>query len=122
MTTVGWKLDVTDRADLLGQFLPTWPDVIADHVTFEGSLREGELPPPVSAQIVGQADDGIGLQTLVVAIDGKTSRADGSIYHIIWSLDRTAGRHPAESNDLLAAEDWKLVTPVPIHLTPAHLD
>jgi len=121
MAALGWKLDVLDRAALLDRFPPTWPDVIADHVTFGGSAADGGLPPQVSAQIVGQADDGVGLQALVVAIDGTTGRPDGSIYHITWSLDRAAGRRPVESNDLLATADWKLVTPVPIHLTPARL-
>lgn len=122
MAVIGWKLDVVDRAALLNRFLPIWPDIIADHVTFGGKLASGQLPPSVAAQIVGRADDGVGLEALVVAIDGTTARADGSTYHITWSLDRAAGRRPVESNDLLAAADWKLVTPVSIHLTPACLD
>jgi hypothetical protein len=35
---------------------------------------------------VGEADDGAGVQALVVRIGGTTERPDGAIYHITWSL------------------------------------
>lgn len=75
MAVSGWKLDVRDRAALIDRVLPIWADVIADHVTLEADVGEESDPPAkVNGQIVGQADDGRGVQALVVATDGSTRR------------------------------------------------
>jgi hypothetical protein len=113
---VGWLLDRDQRLLLLEHFPPIWPDVIADHVTL---TRGRDLPPPVSAAIIGEVDDGEGLQALVVAVEGTAARPDGSIYHITWSLDAARGRKPVESNAVLARIGWQpLDPPVPILLAP----
>ncbi len=54
--------------------------------------------------MVGVADDGAGVQALVVEIGGSTRRPDGSSYHIAWSLG--AGRKAAESNDVIRVRGW----------------
>lgn len=121
MPVIGWKLDRADRARLLWQFVPEWPDVVADHVTLDAEARnDAPLPPDSKAEIVGSISDGAGLQALVVAIDGSTDRPDGSTYHITWSLDRRRGRKPVESNAVIAERGWsQLDQPVPIRVTPA---
>lgn len=121
MAVTGWKVDAGDRQRLLARFDPRWPDVIADHVTLDAKAdSRTPLPLSVSAEIVGEADDGEGLQALVVAIDGSSDRPDGSTYHITWSLDRSRGRKPVESNDVIMARGWRpLERPVPVALTPA---
>lgn len=102
---------------LLQRFPPAFPDVIADHVTLG---RQAELPENVSAIIVGHASDTIGLETLVVEIDGTVDRPDGSIYHCTWSLDRVAGRKPIQSNDLLKARNWtRLDEPIAFVVYPS---
>ena len=119
---IGWKLDRGQRAELLEQFPPRYPDPIADHVTL--AVGEGEQPLPglVDAKIVGHADDGRGLECLVVSIDGSTDRPDGSTFHITWSLDKARGRRPRESNDLLRDEAWQpLADAIPVGLHPALL-
>ncbi|MFV0623002.1 hypothetical protein ACBY01_03180 [Sphingomonas sp. ac-8] len=120
-SVVGWKLDPVDRAMLLGRFPPRWPDVVADHVTLRsGTGRDTPLPVETAGEVVGWVDDGAGLQALVVAIGGTTDRADGSRYHITWSLDRAAGRKPVQSNAVLAERGWqRLDAPIPIRLRPA---
>lgn len=124
MTVLGWKLNGPERGKLLTLFLPAWPDVIADHVTLRTGGDPGDhLPPPVKAEIVGSVDDGMGLQALVVAVDGTTDRPDGSTYHITWSLDRSRSRMPVESNKVLAERGWdKLEEPVPVRIEPARFD
>jgi hypothetical protein len=95
---LGWLLDETEREDLLHRFSPMYPDVIAHHVTLQANAPPGKpLPLATAGEIVGQVDDGRGIQALVVRIDGTTDRPDGSTYHIAWSLDRTKGRRPVES-------------------------
>lgn len=121
MAVIGWKLDREDRAALLDRFPPEWPDVDADHITLDaGADEDTPLPGEVRAEIVGSADDGRGLQAMVVAVDGTTDRPDGSTYHITWSLDRAQGRKPVESNEVIAAQGWRpLEQAMPITVTPA---
>jgi hypothetical protein len=117
----GWKIDEPDRARLLGAFPPLFPDVVADHVTLRtGTDRNTPLPGATRGEIVGEVDDGAGVQALIVSIAGTTNRCDGSTYHITWSLDRHKGRRPVESNDVIAWLGWRsLAEPVPIRLRPA---
>jgi hypothetical protein len=42
MPVTGWKLDSNERAQLLERFPPTWPDVIADHVTLKARASADE--------------------------------------------------------------------------------
>lgn len=95
--------------------------MIADHVTL-ASRPAGPRPLPAEREglIVGRADDGNGLEALVVEIGGTTDRPDGSTYHITWSLDRKRGRRPVQSNEVLARLGWEaLPEPVPVTLVPA---
>jgi len=120
---IGWKLERTEREALLKRFAPTWPDVIADHVTLRRAPADEPLPLECSARIVGWVDDGEGLQALVVELDGTTDRPDGSTYHITWSLDRERGRRAVQSNEVLARLGWTALSePVPILLEPARWD
>jgi hypothetical protein len=113
---VGWAVDEGERRTLLAQFPPRYAKVVADHVTL--AMGQGiELPTERSGKIVGQADDGRGVQALVVRIGGTTDRPDGSTYHITWSLG--PGREARESNEVIAARGWHaLPEPIPIRLEP----
>lgn len=115
----GWKLDTTDRARLLSRFRPLFPRVVADHVTLRfGTDSDTHLPTELSGEVVGQVDDGAGVQALVVRIGGTTDRGDGSFYHLTWSLG--PGRQAKESNDVIARLGWQPIEPpVPIRLHPA---
>jgi hypothetical protein len=121
MAVTGWKVEGADRDRLLERFAPRWPNVIADHVTLDAQPgARTPTPERVSAAIVGEADDGEGLQAMVVAIDGSTDRPDGSTFHITWSLDRAKGRKPVESNDVIRSRGWRpLARPEPVALVPA---
>lgn len=116
---IGWKLDRTQRKELLLQFPPRYPNVDADHVTLQtGAAKRAPLPDEGQGEIVGRADDGKGVEAMVVAIGGTTDRPDGSIYHITWSLE--PGRQARESNDVLAAHKWTTFDlPMPVRLRPA---
>ena len=104
----GWFLDEAERAELLRQFEPAYRDIVADHVTLRGPAEaRGQAPAVAAAEIVGVADDGSGVQALVVKIDGTTRRPDGGTYHITWSLDRARGRKPVESNAVIAQRGWQ---------------
>lgn len=67
--------------------------------------------------MVGRADDGIGVEALVVEIDGTIVRPDGGAYHITWSLGD--GRATKESNDVIADHGWQPFDGGSLDLVPA---
>jgi hypothetical protein len=114
---VGWALDRDQRTDLLKRFPPRYPQAVADHVTLKFGDRRARLPTETTGEIVGEADDGRGVQAMVVRIAGTTERPDGSTYHITWSLG--PGRQAKESNDVIASLGWRAFDiPVPVRLEP----
>ena len=103
----GWKLDEAERQKLLAQLPPRYPHVVADHVTLKTGVQPDTIPPAdIGGEIVGEADDGAGVQAMVIRIDGATDRPGGGTFHITWSLDKDAGRKAKESNDVIAAQGW----------------
>lgn len=119
MTATGWLVEERERPALLDRFRPTYAKSIAHHVTLEGDAPDDTLapPPPVTSAIVGEADDGKGVQALVVELNGTTDRPDGSTYHITWSL--ADGREARESNDVIRDHGWSHVPRTPVTLKPA---
>ena len=120
-TVLGWSLDRQARRELLERFPPAYADAVADHVTLRAGIGlEDDKPAPASCRIVGRADDGEGVEAMVVEIDGTTDRPDGSIYHITWSLDRARGRRAGESNDVIRKLGWTpWPEPVDVSVIPA---
>ena len=117
---VGWLLDPEEVEELLRRFPPAYPDVVAHHVTLRpGASPSTPLPAETAGEIVGEADDSAGVQALVISIGGGTDRPTGGTYHITWSLDRSRGRKPVESNDVIAARGWTPCEPVTLTLRPA---
>jgi hypothetical protein len=113
---IGWLLDARDRASLLARIPPTYPLVVAHHVTLKADAGDAEYAPEArEALVVGEANDGKGVQALVVRVNGTTTRPDGSVYHITWSL--APGREAVESNTVIAETGWTGIEPIPIHLT-----
>ena len=119
--TIGWKVDPEQRRELLLQFPPRYPQPVADHVTLSTKVAaDSGLPGDNLGEIVGRADDGRGVEALVVRIGGTTDRPDGSTYHITWSL--AEGRQARESNDVIGSCGWEdFDLPEPVMLKPARL-
>ncbi len=115
---IGWLVPAEERDRLLDQFRPLYEKVVADHVTLRvGVVDEAPAPEETEGEIVGVADDGSGVQALVVSIGGDTARPGGGTYHITWSLGAT--RKARESNDVIARKGWEpLDRPVPVRLEP----
>ena len=117
-SVIGWKVDRGERDALLQRFPARYAKPVADHVTLETNAERKPLPPEVSAEIVGQADDGRGVEAMVVQIDGVTDRPDGSTYHITWSL--ADGRRAKESNDVIRERGWtRFDESIPVTVRPA---
>ena len=118
-SVLGWKLDRDQRKELLQQFPPRYPNVIADHVTLRPrSSGHAPLPDETHGEIVGRVDDGKGVEAMVVRLGDSTDRPDGGTYHITWSL--ADGRRAKESNDVLKAKAWQMFDlPMPVRLLAA---
>jgi len=101
----GWMLDEQARAELLERFWPRYGRIVADHVTFKPGPGMEQRPEAEECLLVGRADDGEGVEAMVVSIGGSTQRPDGSTWHITWSLGES--RHARESNDVIAAHGWQ---------------
>jgi hypothetical protein len=116
---IGWKLDRDQRVELLQQFPPAYPEIVADHVTLKvRAARDAALPCETEGEIVGRVDDGAGVEALVVRIAGTSDRPDGSTYHVTWSL--APGRKAKESNDVIRDFGWTaLDLAMPVALAPA---
>lgn len=117
--TLGWRLAPEDRASLLRRFPPRYREVVADHVTHGHRDKAPALPVIAhGARVVGHADDGTGVEALVVEIDASSARWDGSRYHLTWSLED--GRTAHESNRVIATWGWAPIDDGPrIALEPA---
>lgn len=114
---VGWLVDPDQREELLRRFPPRYAEVVAHHVTLKFGDRQAQEPTETQGEIVGEADDGAGVQALVVAVGGMTDRPDGSTYHVTWSL--APGRRAKESNDVIRDRGWTaLPQPAPVRLHP----
>jgi hypothetical protein len=114
----GWLLEAEDRTRLLALFPPAYERVIAHHVTLRAGVRP-DFPPPRASEgmVIGRADDGFGVQALVLEIDGSTRRPDGSIWHVTWSL--AEGRRAVESNAVIRARGWVATSRHQLRLRPA---
>lgn len=112
-------LDKKSRQELQKKFPPKYPDFIGHHITLKFGVPKDTKKPsqPKTIEVVGHKDDGKGVEALVVAVNGKTQRPDGSTYHITWSIDRSAGRKPVDSNKVLKG-GFDKVEPTPIKISP----
>src|SRR3569833_1056973 len=118
-SVTGWKLDQNQRKELLQQFPARYRNVVADHVTLKArASAEAPLAEDLVGEIVGRADDGNGVEAMVVSNGGSPDRPDGGTYHITWSLGD--GRRAKESNDVIRDMGWeKFDLPMPVQLAAA---
>ena len=101
---VSLVLDNKSKNMLKSIFPPKYPDFIGHHITVAFGVDESyieNINQSNEVSVVGYADDGESLEALVVEVDGTHMRPDGKIYHITWSLDRSKGRKPVHSNDVI---------------------
>ena len=116
-TIAGWRIDRGEREALLRRFPPRYANVVADHVTY-GRVPQTELPRHERAELIGRADDGAGVEAMVVRLGGSHERPTGGTYHITWSLG--PGREAIESNAVIAAQGWRpLDAAASVELKPA---
>lgn len=106
------------RARILERLPPSFPEVIAHHITYR--FPDKEAPPQVmEVRVIGHAkNQDLGIECLVVSLDGVSLRPTGGIYHITLSLDRSLGAKPVHSNRILKSPWIELDTPFLINVEP----
>lgn len=110
-----YVLSKKSRRDLLAVFPPKFSIVAADHVTVKfGIPKDTKKPHSANIQVVGYASDD-SLEAAVVAVNGRTGRSDGSIYHVTLSYE--PNRKAVQSNGLLG-NGWEPVDPFDLDTTP----
>jgi 8-oxo-dGTP pyrophosphatase MutT (NUDIX family)/ribosomal protein S18 acetylase RimI-like enzyme len=115
-----YVLTKASRDSLLSKFPPKFPDVIAHHVTLQfGVPQDTAVPEAAKIEVVGYAADD-SLEAVVVSVNGETKRPDGSTYHVTLSLDRTKGRKPVQSNEVVS-KGWEPVLPFVLETLPQKL-
>lgn len=113
-----YVLDQNSRDALEKRFPPKYPKFIGHHVTVQfGVPADTEAPPAAQLKVVGYVDSGDGLEALVVSISGSTSRQDGKLYHITWSLDPEK-YSPVDSNELFKTKRFTIIRSIPVTATP----
>ena len=118
---IAFEVDKKSRQMLAAHFPPKYADFVGHHITYKFGVNKqtAKIPStPKSIKVVGYADDGKSLEALVVEVNGKTLRPDGETYHITWSLDRAAGRKPAQSKPLVASGFTPVNPPIEIKAKP----
>ena len=115
----GYLIDEKSRDKLLKIFPPKYPDVIAHHITEKfGVTKYAEEPEqPSSVKVIGYIDNGENIEGLLVEVNGTTTRKSGSKYHITWSIDKSTGAKPVDTNKYVD-EAKILKKPIYINVTP----
>ena len=104
------EVEESSRDNLLKHFPPKYHEVIAHHITYKGP--KNNIPTDKdNFEVVGYTDDGVGLEAVVVAINGDTTRLDGNLYHITLSIDRSKGYKPVHSNDVIKETGFENISP-----------
>lgn len=106
-----YVLTKKSRRELLSKFPPKFSLIRGDHITIKfGIGKNTPKPTPAKIKIIGYASDD-SLEAVVVSVNGKTQRSDGSIYHITLSYE--PNRKPMQSNALVK-NGWKSIKPFDI--------
>lgn len=117
-------LNSPTREMLMKRFPPKHSDVIGHHITHRFGVRRDQSQPYgqiFKFDVVGYVDDGK-VEALVVKPGfGQNVRQDGKIYHITWSLDRSAGAKPVHSNDVIAKGFTTIDPPIPFTARFEHI-
>lgn len=106
------------RQAVMARFAPRFAVVRCDHITLAYGVAADCAPPPISRvnAVAYVGDDG--LEALVVEVDGKLERDDGSVYHL--TLSRAESRKSVESNLLVADRtQWQTFEPMALEVAPA---
>ena len=99
----GYALTEESRNRLKALYQPKYSDFIGHHVTEQFGVKADAPAPemPKTIRIVGYADDGYKVEGFLVEVNGTIKRPTGGWYHLTWSIDRSKGAKPVDTNDVI---------------------
>ena len=75
MSTICYELEPKTRNMLIAMFSPQYPKIYADHITLKMSGINSTPPvKPEKVEVIGRADDGNGLEALIVKVNDELKR------------------------------------------------
>jgi hypothetical protein len=102
MSYSGYLISEESRSLLKKLFPPKYPDFIGHHITYKFGVAKDSPEPPVAESIVVIGHVAVdGVEAFLVEIDGSIYRPSGGKYHITWSIDKSLGRKPVDSNKII---------------------
>lgn len=115
----GYELINNSRNLLTEVFPPKYPTFLGHHITETFGVSSDYPPPPYphEVKVIGYLDDGEGVEGLLVSVDGNVNRPKGGKYHITWSIDKSKGKKPVDTNNLVD-EPEMLTKPIQIEVIP----
>lgn len=124
MSYEAFVLTSASRQRLATVYPPKYPEWIGHHVTHQFGVQRLMSPqaeliygiPRFDVEIVGYVEED-GLEAFVCTVDKGSRRPDGKTYHLTWSLDRSKGKKPIHSNDLIARKGNQPLQPFVIVTT-----
>ncbi len=89
MSTICYELDIGSKKELMKKFPPKYPVAKYDHITIAmGGIGAKQPDPAETVEVVGVADDGNGIEVLIVHVNGSAVRPqDQKPWHITASFD-----------------------------------
>jgi hypothetical protein len=114
----GYLLSDESRNRLKALYPPKYPDFIGHHVTAIFGVKADTPPPemPESIRVIGYADDGEKVEGFLVEVDGTIKRPAGGVFHLTWSIDRSLGAKPVDTNEVI--KNANLIDHIEIKVTP----
>ncbi len=113
----GWKLKQNTIERIKNLYAPVHPDFIGHHITYMFG-KDSKQPDDADIKIIGHCvTDKV--QCFVVEVNGTIVRPDGKIYHLTWSIDRSKGAKPVDSNAAIETNGFDhILAELPIETTP----
>lgn len=105
------------RRKILHKFSPAFDLVKCDHITINYPAKDNDKKFQnlnLKVLVVGyKVDNELGVECLVVSVNGRSNRCDGRLYHLTLSLDSAKNAKAVLSNQILADHKYqKLHEPV----------
>lgn len=114
----GFEIFPEDREALARRYPPKNATWLGHHITekFGVPANQDPPPPPKSVVIVEYLEDE-GIEGFLVEVNGSVHRPSGGKYHLTWSIDKTKGRRPADTNKIVD-NGKRIERKIPLRVTP----
>jgi len=98
----GYAISQINFDEIAKEFPPMFPDVIGHHVTIRLGADVNMIPPTSAfIYLLDHYTDNKSIECFTVQVFDKVKRSDGGTYHLTWSIDRSMGVKPQDSNSLI---------------------